>query len=456
MTIVLARELERFGVRVERDRTGRAHPPHRGPDGRRRADDEGEGALDPANVAAAVGWLASDLSDGVTGQVVKIQGGVVPDRPGLAAGHRRSRATSRGRSSRSTRSRDELFAKSDPGLPPFLLQTAEADTSVHLAWGDRRSSRSATSCVAFLDEHAPPEVLRGFDFAGRRRRGATTEIIPRVGARLAGDALRPRLDDPRLPARARRAERTPVQTLVYLEEMARAPHPPLAALPRVRDRGAEPARVRQRRADATLVPGRDPRRHDLVHRHERAERRVRPRRAPDPRRARRRPLHRQRPEGVDELRDGRAEVLRVRAHRSRRAEAQGHQPADRRHGHARHRGAAAATHQRCRATSPRCSSPTSRCRRRTSSGGLNDGWRITQGSLAHERAGLWVEGVCRLEATRATARSRSRSGAGSTRDAGVRRQHRGDLRAGGVAARARLQGLRAASRRARRRPSTRT
>ncbi|MGZ4714404.1 MAG: acyl-CoA dehydrogenase family protein [Acidimicrobiia bacterium] len=32
-------------------------------------------------------------------------------------------------------------------------------------------------------------------------------------------------------------------------------------------------------------------------------------------------------------------------------------------------------------------------------GELNDGWRITQGSLAHERAGLWVEGVARLEQT---------------------------------------------------------
>jgi alkylation response protein AidB-like acyl-CoA dehydrogenase len=30
-------------------------------------------------------------------------------------------------------------------------------------------------------------------------------------------------------------------------------------------------------------------------------------------------------------------------------------------------------------------------------GELNDGWRLTQGSLAHERAGLWVEGVARLE-----------------------------------------------------------
>ena len=32
-------------------------------------------------------------------------------------------------------------------------------------------------------------------------------------------------------------------------------------------------------------------------------------------------------------------------------------------------------------------------------GTLNDGWRLTQGSLAHERAGLWVEGVARLEQT---------------------------------------------------------
>ncbi len=32
-------------------------------------------------------------------------------------------------------------------------------------------------------------------------------------------------------------------------------------------------------------------------------------------------------------------------------------------------------------------------------GDLDDGWRITQGSLAHERAGLWVEGVARLEQT---------------------------------------------------------
>ena len=32
-------------------------------------------------------------------------------------------------------------------------------------------------------------------------------------------------------------------------------------------------------------------------------------------------------------------------------------------------------------------------------GALHGGWAITQGSLAHERAGLWVDGVARLEQT---------------------------------------------------------
>jgi len=120
LTIVLARELERFGVRANaiapvaltrltEDLMGGA------------ADEETKAKLDPANVAAAVGWLASDLSDGVTGQVVKIQGGIAQIVQGwrpvtqitsddawtiesIAAG------------------RDALFAKTDPGVPPFLLQ----------------------------------------------------------------------------------------------------------------------------------------------------------------------------------------------------------------------------------------------------------------------------------------------------------------------------------------------
>jgi NAD(P)-dependent dehydrogenase (short-subunit alcohol dehydrogenase family) len=120
LTIVLARELERAGVRVNaiapvaltrltEDLMGG------------QVDDAQKATLDPTNVAAAVGWLASDLSEGVTGQVVKIQGGVcqiiqgwrplteiTSDKPwtieSIAAG------------------RDQLFAKSEPGLPPFFLQ----------------------------------------------------------------------------------------------------------------------------------------------------------------------------------------------------------------------------------------------------------------------------------------------------------------------------------------------
>ena len=213
--------------------------------------------------------------------------------------------------------------------------------------GVTRRSGSATSCVAFLDEHAPPEVRSGLDFVDSGRRRAHRDH-PAMGARLAGHAVRPRLDDPRLPARARRAERDAGPD-------ARVPRGD-GACAASRARCTSPATRSSRRPSSTSAPSeqkrprprRDPRRHGLVHRHERAERRLRPRGAPDARHARRRPLRHQRPEGLDELRDGRREVLLLRAHRSRRAEAQGHQPADRRHGHAGHRGAAAASHHRRR------------------------------------------------------------------------------------------------------------
>jgi alkylation response protein AidB-like acyl-CoA dehydrogenase len=54
-------------------------------------------------------------------------------------------------------------------------------------------------------------------------------------------------------------------------------------------------------------------------------------------------------------------------------------------------------------------------------GAQNDGWRITQGSLAHERAGLWVEGVSRLESTVQSLVELAQR-RGLTTDAGVRRQ----------------------------------
>ncbi len=76
LTVVLARELDRMGVRVNaiapvaRTRlTEAVAGDHMAP------DPEGFDRFDPANAAAAACWLASDLAAGITGQVVKVQGG---------------------------------------------------------------------------------------------------------------------------------------------------------------------------------------------------------------------------------------------------------------------------------------------------------------------------------------------------------------------------------------------
>jgi NAD(P)-dependent dehydrogenase (short-subunit alcohol dehydrogenase family) len=122
MSIVLARELERFGVRVNciapvaftrltSDLMGEGN-------------EEMAAKLDPANIAAAVGWLASDLSEGVTGQVLKIQGGLAQ----IVQGWRpltqiTSDATWTVESIAAQR--DALFAKSEPGVPPFLLNITD-------------------------------------------------------------------------------------------------------------------------------------------------------------------------------------------------------------------------------------------------------------------------------------------------------------------------------------------
>jgi NAD(P)-dependent dehydrogenase (short-subunit alcohol dehydrogenase family) len=121
LTIVMGRELERAGVRVNAIAPVALTRLTEDLMGPAQSTDEAKASLDPSNVAAAVGWLASDLSAGVTGQVVKIQGGVcqivqgwrpitqiTSDKPwtieSIDAG------------------KGELFAKSDPGLPPFLLE----------------------------------------------------------------------------------------------------------------------------------------------------------------------------------------------------------------------------------------------------------------------------------------------------------------------------------------------
>src|SRR5437763_539077 len=74
----------------------------------------------PENTAALVGWLASDLSRGVTGQVFIITAGVVQ----VAQGWRPiAKATSDKPWTIDDIEgvREQLFAEADPGVPPFLM-----------------------------------------------------------------------------------------------------------------------------------------------------------------------------------------------------------------------------------------------------------------------------------------------------------------------------------------------
>jgi len=122
MTIVAARELERFGVRVNaiapvaRTRLTESVP------GAAEFFSPKEGdpfdAFAPENVAPAVAWLVSDLSAGVSGQVVKVQGGLVQ----LLRGWR---PVSQAKSDKPwtidavDAVRAVLFAKAAAGVPPF-------------------------------------------------------------------------------------------------------------------------------------------------------------------------------------------------------------------------------------------------------------------------------------------------------------------------------------------------
>ena len=121
MTIVLARELERSGVRVNciapvaRTRLTEALA------GDAMAAKDGEfDRFGPDNVAAVAAWLASDLSNGISGQVVKVMGGVVQ----LLEGWRPlTEATSDKPWTIDSvdATRAALFAKSDGTIPPFFF-----------------------------------------------------------------------------------------------------------------------------------------------------------------------------------------------------------------------------------------------------------------------------------------------------------------------------------------------
>jgi NAD(P)-dependent dehydrogenase (short-subunit alcohol dehydrogenase family) len=126
MTIVMARELSRIGARVNAicpvARTRLTEQLAGG------AMDAKEGEFDrfaPENISAVVAWLASDLSEGVTGQVIKVMGGQVQ----LVRGWRPvTEATDDKPWTIDTidAAAPQLFATSDRGVPPFMPDIGDA------------------------------------------------------------------------------------------------------------------------------------------------------------------------------------------------------------------------------------------------------------------------------------------------------------------------------------------
>jgi len=126
MTIVVARELERYGVRVNaiapvaRTRLTEAVA------GDYMAAKEGDfDRFAPENVAAVAAWLASPLTAGISGQVVKVQGGQVQ----VLEGWRpltEATADDVWTIDSVDAAREALFARSDGTIPPFFFPSPDA------------------------------------------------------------------------------------------------------------------------------------------------------------------------------------------------------------------------------------------------------------------------------------------------------------------------------------------
>jgi len=127
LTLVMAREMERIGVRVNaiapvaRTRlTEAVAGDHMQP------DRTGFDRFDPANVAAVAAWLASDAAVGITGQVVKVQGGQIQ----LLEGWRPLTEVTAGEPwtlESVTGLRDAILGPADGTVPPFFFGSPDED-----------------------------------------------------------------------------------------------------------------------------------------------------------------------------------------------------------------------------------------------------------------------------------------------------------------------------------------
>jgi NAD(P)-dependent dehydrogenase (short-subunit alcohol dehydrogenase family) len=121
MAIVLARELERSGVRVNAIAPVAAT---------RLLGTVGQGEeladnpmLSPDNPAAGAVWLASPLADGISGQVLKIAGGVAQILRGWTP-VTQIESDEVWTLDALAKGRDTLFDGRDPGVPPFMVPSS--------------------------------------------------------------------------------------------------------------------------------------------------------------------------------------------------------------------------------------------------------------------------------------------------------------------------------------------
>ena len=127
MTLVLARELERIGVRVNAIApVARTRLTEALAGDYMKADETGFDRFAPANVAAVACWLASDLATGISGQVVKVQGGQLQ----LLEGWRPlTEVTDDKEWTLDSVSvlRDAILGATDGSVPPFFFPSPPAD-----------------------------------------------------------------------------------------------------------------------------------------------------------------------------------------------------------------------------------------------------------------------------------------------------------------------------------------
>ncbi len=121
LTLVMARECERIGVRVNAIApVARTRLTEAVAGDYMKADEDGFDRFAPENVAAVACWLASDLATGISGQVIKVQGGQVQLLEGWRPLTEITDDSPWTIDSVSIR-REELFAKTDGSVPAFFF-----------------------------------------------------------------------------------------------------------------------------------------------------------------------------------------------------------------------------------------------------------------------------------------------------------------------------------------------